>query len=76
MTGHNYTQKTRKPDSIYTYMDHRTLAGIVAATRRMMDDGNYSNLESGVEAGQVLSEYIGGDAAQALIEAVMREMTR
>jgi len=60
-----------KPDSIYTYMDHRTLAGIVAATRKMMDDGNYSNLEPGIEAGQVLAEQIGSDAAQDMIDALM-----
>lgn len=61
--------------TIYDYMTPDTLAGIVAAARKAMDDGIYdeAQLMVAVNAGKALTANCDHDAAQELIDALMNK---
>ena len=59
--------------TVYDYMTPTTLAGIVAAARKMMDEGHYAEeqLMIAVNAGKALAANVGEAEAQKMCFAAM-----
>jgi len=59
--------------TVYDYMTPTTLAGVVAAARKMLNEGHYdgSQLMLAVNAGKALIANVGEEEAQAMIDTAM-----